>query len=88
MTNAELTEIPSQELVHLLDWMVWEMNHRGRKDVLMWRNELSARSDAGTTDVTRAIAVCADYLAPEGSEEARLAQAKAWPHLKPQRAIW
>ncbi|BCQ22357.1 hypothetical protein NK8_04660 [Caballeronia sp. NK8] len=83
MTSTELTEIPSRELVHLLDWMVWEMNHRGREDVLMWRKELLARSDAESTDVTRAIAVCDDYLAPEGSEEAWLAQAKAWPDLKP-----
>ncbi|BCQ25815.1 hypothetical protein NK8_39930 [Caballeronia sp. NK8] len=83
MTSAELTEIPSKELVYLLDWMVWEMNHRGREDVLTWRKELLARSDAETTEVTRAVAVCDDYLAPEGSEEARLAQTKAWPDLKP-----
>ena len=81
MTSAELTDIPSRELVHLLDYMVWEMSHRGREDVVMWRQELSARKDAETTDVVRAIAVCDDYLAPEGSEEARLARAQAWPEL-------
>lgn len=84
MMNAELTDIPSQELVHLLDYMVWEMNHRGRADVLTWRDELLARVDAETRDVVRAIAVCDDYLAPEGSVEGRLAQEKAWPSLDPK----
>jgi len=82
--NAELTDIPSHELVDLLDYMVWEMNHRGREDVLMWRNELLAREDAETQDVLRAIAVCDDYLAPEGSVEGQLARAKAWPSLDPK----
>ncbi|AME27351.1 hypothetical protein AXG89_26620 (plasmid) [Burkholderia sp. PAMC 26561] len=84
MMNAELIDIPRQELVHLLDYMVWEMKHRGRADVVTWRDELLARVDGETQDVLRAIAVCDDYLAPEGSVEGRLAQAKAWPSLDPK----
>ncbi|WP_277185429.1 hypothetical protein [Caballeronia sp. BR00000012568055] len=81
--NAELADIPSHELVDLLDYMVWEMSNRGRPDVLRWRQELLARQDADTENVVRAIAVCDDYLAPEGSDESRAAQAVAWPKLKP-----
>ncbi|VXC51332.1 conserved hypothetical protein [Burkholderia sp. 8Y] len=79
--SAELIEIPSNELVSLLDLMVWEMTNRGRPDVLMWRTELLSRDDATSVDVLRAIAVCDDYLAPEGSEDGRAAQAIAWPDL-------
>jgi hypothetical protein len=81
--NAELADIPSHELVNLLDYMVWEMNNRGRPDVLRWRQELLARHDADTEHIVRAIAVCDDYLAREGSDESRAAQAVAWPKLKP-----
>ena len=51
---------------------------------MTWRDELLARVDAETRDVVRAIAVCDDYLAPEGSVEGRLAQEKAWPSLDPK----
>ncbi|MFM0140406.1 hypothetical protein [Caballeronia grimmiae] len=82
--SAEVTLIPSNELVALLDFMVWEMTNRGRPDVLMWRTELLSRDDATSLDVLRAIAVCDDYLAPGGSEEGRAAQAIAWPNLSPK----
>lgn len=81
MARAELTDIPASELVDLLDYVVWNLNHGGRADVLAWRQELLARGDATTPDVSRAIAVCDEYLAPEGSPEARAASAKAWPAL-------
>lgn len=79
--SAELANIPGAELVDLLDFMVWEMSNRGRPDVILWRYELLARRDAETEQVIRAIAVCDDYLAAEGSEEARAAQGIAWPSL-------
>ena len=81
MARAELTDIPASELVGLLDYVVWNLNHGGREDVLAWRAELLARADANTHEVLRAVAVCDEYLAPEGSTAALAASAKAWPNL-------
>ncbi|SAL63942.1 hypothetical protein AWB74_03406 [Caballeronia arvi] len=81
MASAELADIPASELVNLLDYCVWNLSHSGRSDVLAWRAELLARADANTPEVSRAVAVCDEYLAPEGSPEALAATAKAWPNL-------
>ncbi|MEC5407577.1 hypothetical protein VOM14_18680 [Paraburkholderia sp. MPAMCS5] len=79
MKDEALGDIPASELVTLMDYCVWEVNHNGRATVQAWRDELSTRADAADTEVVRAIAICDEYLAPEGSAEALAAQAIAWP---------
>jgi hypothetical protein len=75
MPTAELADIPASKLVDLVDYCVWDLSHGGRADVLSWRAELVARADANTPEVSRAIAVCDEYLSPEGSPGARTASA-------------
>jgi hypothetical protein len=38
-------------------------------------------------ELVKAVAACDDYLAPEGSEEGRLARANAWPSLNSNSKI-
>jgi hypothetical protein len=77
--DEALEVIPASELVRLMDYCVWEVNHNGRATVQAWRDELAARADATATEVVRAIAICDEYLSPEGSAEALAAKAIAWP---------
>ena len=70
-------DIPAAELPEVLDMAIWEMS--GDRPVKEWRAELLARPDADNADVQRAVAVCDEYLVPEGSPEALAAQKRAWP---------
>jgi hypothetical protein len=79
VTDEALGDIPASELVTLMDYCVWEVSHSGRATVQAWRDELAARADATDAEVVRTIAICDEYLAPEGSAEALAAKAVAWP---------
>lgn len=72
-------DVPAAELPELLDMMIWEMS--GLHPVAEWRTELLARSDAENENVQRAIAICDEYLAPDGSPEAKAAAARAWTDI-------
>jgi hypothetical protein len=79
LNDESLKDIPASELVDLMDLVVWETSHNGPEAVRIWRDELAARVDASDSEVIRAIAICDEYLAPEGSPEGLAARAKAWP---------
>ncbi len=75
--TSDFADNPAAELPELLDVIIWDMS--GYHPVEEWRGELLARPDADDVDVQRAVAVCDEYLAPEGSPEAIAAKARAWP---------
>ncbi|WES67064.1 hypothetical protein [Superficieibacter sp. HKU1] len=77
--ESTFSDVSAQNLRALLDLMIWDMSHGGRQMIESWREELLSRSDAMSEDVQRAIAVCDEYLAQEGSPEAVDAAARAWP---------
>lgn len=74
--------LPAAEVPELVDLIVWEGAHAGRSAVEALRTGLLARPDAACEDVQRAVAVCDDYLAPEGSPEGHAAALRAWPALE------
>lgn len=71
--STNFADVPAAELPEVLDMVIWEMS--GHHPV----KELLARPDAENVDVQRAVAVCDEYLAPEGSPEAIAAAERAWP---------
>lgn len=71
-------DLEAEELPELLDFLIWETNG-DNTCVEQWREELLSRPDSASETIQRAVAVCDEYLAPEGSEAALCAARKAWP---------
>lgn len=79
MTMDTLSTTPAGPLPEVLDLLIWDCDHAGRPMIEAWRAALLARPDAASEGVQRAVAVCDEYLAPEGSPEGKAAAERAWP---------